>query len=258
MFIEQGVNFKVTLSEDAIFSDVLLDEPVLLGVRAVQPYTLGDTLFGDGATVCTLVGYPIYFEWEEVVGATNYIFQLCQHQEFVGPTLVTFRVASTEVSPFTAGAIYLMVYAGQTIRKEKAYHYRVFAIGNEGEVSPKSEIWGFTFACELTDPNDVPSSGASGESESNVSESGVLCSYRDSKIVDLEVSSGSGDVSPPTLKYNVYNYEGQLVLSDVSPGFRLSTAKVNAASLGIISVSPESCIPILRFAFESFQEDVCA
>lgn len=255
MLLEQKIGFSTTIEELTSFSDVLLDEPQLVGVRAINPFTSQDNLFTDGSDICTNVGYPVYFEWYEVDDATNYILQICQHQEFVGPTLVTYNVASTEASPFTADAIYKEIFAGQALRKEKSYYWRVFALGDDGEVSPKSEIWNVNFKCEIADPNET-SSDSSGSSESS-SSSGTACSYRDAKIVDLEVSSGTGSASPPTLKYNVFNAEGQQVLSDVAPSFRLSTSEVNAAFLGIIRLNEDDCTPELMFAFESFQEDTC-
>lgn len=257
MLLEQNIGFSILVEDSSVYSDVLLEEPQLVGVRAINPFTSQDTLFDDGANICTAIGYPVYFEWFEVENATNYILQICQHQEFVGPTLITFNIPSTEVSPFTTDAIYKEIFAGQTIKKEKSYYWRVFALGADGAISPKSEIWNVNFQCEVSEPQES-SSGVSESSESASEAPG--CNYRDISIVDLEVSSGSGDVSPPTLKYNVYNYDGELVRSDISPEFRPSTAKVNPASYGLVSFyynNENECSARLFIAFESFQEDTC-
>lgn len=256
MLLEQKISFSTLIQESSVYSDVLLDEPQLVGVRAINPFTSQDGLFEDGANICTLVGYPIYFEWFEVDDATNYILQICQHQEFVGPTLVTFNIPSSEASPFTSDAIYKEIFAGQTLRKEKSYYWRVFALGNDGEISPKSEIWNVNFKCEISEPQE-----SSEASESGVSTSPApSCNFREITIVDLEVSSGSGNVSPPTLKYNVFNSDGELVASDVSPTFRPSTAKINAATRGIAIINhleTNECNAELMIAFESFQEINC-
>lgn len=258
MLLEQKIAFSTLIEEPTAYSDILLDEPQLVGVRAINPFTSQDGLFEDGANICTLIGYPIYFEWYEVENATNYILQICQHQEFVGPTLVTFNISSSEVSPFTASAIYKEIFAGQTIKKEKSYFWRVFALGADGSVSPKSEIWNINFKCEISEPRE--SSSGSGSDSGESSSPAPTCNFRQITIVDLEVSSGTGSASPPTLKYNVYNADGELVAADVSPTFRPSSSQVNAASWGLAIVEPfedNECSATLFMAFESFQEDAC-
>lgn len=184
--------------------------------------------------------------------------QICQHQEFVGPTLVTFNIPSSEVSPFKASAIYKEIFAGQTIKKEKSYFWRVFALGADGSVSPKSEIWNINFKCEISEPRE--SSSGSGSDSGESSSPAPTCNFRQITIVDLEVSSGTGSANPPTLKYNLFNADGDLVGSDLAPTFRPSTSQVNAAAWGIAIIEPledNECSATLFMAFESFQEDAC-
>ena len=132
--IKQNINTSVDTPGVTWRYDCYLPTPKLLYPRTGTNICLEDL---DPTSA------NILLQWTTIVGASRYIIQWCSNNSFNGPTL---RSASV-VAPLT---VYALVQDVDITYGETVY-WRVFAIGDDGCVSSKSEPWSIKYDCNTPD-----------------------------------------------------------------------------------------------------------